>query len=74
MEPTPLRLARRRRGLTLQKVAIAIETDVGNLSRIETGRQRPSPKLAEKLALMFHPDLSEMEVIYPERYTLRRAA
>lgn len=64
---TPLRQARKRRGLTIQHVSNAVGIDTGNLSRIERGIQVPSKQLAEKLARFFG-DLNELQIIYPERF------
>ncbi|WMD23328.1 helix-turn-helix transcriptional regulator [Achromobacter seleniivolatilans] len=65
---TPLRLAREKRGLTIQQVANSVGIDPGNLSRIERGLQVPSKDLAEKLSLVFDGDVSETQIIYPERF------
>lgn len=66
---TPLRLAREKHDLTLQDLAKNVDSDVGNLSRIERGHQRPSSELAEKICKQF-PDgeITELHLIYPERY------
>lgn len=44
-----LREARKARRETLAAVAEAVETDVGNLSRIERGEQMPQRELARRL-------------------------
>jgi transcriptional regulator with XRE-family HTH domain len=55
MEPkTPAQRLREKRGLTLKEVADAVGTDTGNLSRIESGRQK-SVELAEKLVKFYGP-------------------
>jgi transcriptional regulator with XRE-family HTH domain len=66
---TPLRKAREQRGLTLQEVAKEVDTDQGNLSRIERGEQTPSKELAAALSAFFGHEVSEMQILYPERYT-----
>lgn len=66
---TPLKTLREARGMTLQSVAQAVGTDRGNLSRIENGKQRPSPELAERLALHFGYAITEMQLLYPERFS-----
>jgi transcriptional regulator with XRE-family HTH domain len=66
--PSPLKQARLRRNGTLAEVSEAVGTNRGNLSRIENGRQKASPKLAEKLALYFGHEISEIQILYPERY------
>ena len=71
---TPLRAARERRGLTIQEVAIAIESDVGNLSRIERGLQVPTKPQVERLVEFFGGDVSETQIIWPERFSEAPAA
>jgi transcriptional regulator with XRE-family HTH domain len=76
---TPLRNARTRRGWTLHEVSahlLAIgagSTDTGNLSRIERGAQRASTSMAENLCRVFGGELSELHILYPERYMPRPA-
>jgi len=65
---TPLRLARERRSLTIVQVSASTGVDPGNLSRIERGSQTPSKDVAEKLAKFFGHDVTEIQIIYPERY------
>ena len=65
---SPLRQAREAQGQTIVEVCRAVATDPGNLSRIENGKQRASTELAEKLAKHFAGTVTEMEILYPERY------
>ncbi|WP_050814898.1 helix-turn-helix domain-containing protein [Achromobacter arsenitoxydans] len=65
---TPLRMAREKRGLTIQQVATSVGIDPGNLSRIERGKQVPSKDLAEKLSQVYGGQVSETQIIYPERF------
>lgn len=55
-------------GQTLEDVARAVGIDSGNLSRIERGRQTPGRDLAARLSEHFGGRVTEMEIIYPERY------
>lgn len=64
---TPLRKARKAKKLTLLQVASAIGIDNGSLSRIEKGNGC-SPATAAKLAAYFEGALTELEILYPERY------
>lgn len=57
-----------KRQLTLQDVAQAVGTDTGNLSRIERGLQIPSKELAEALVKFFDHEITETQLIYPERF------
>ena len=65
---SPLRQARENRSLTIQQVATAVGIDSGNLSRIERGLQVPSKELTEKLAKYFGGEITELQIIYPERF------
>ena len=65
---TPLRLARERRGLTLRQVASSLNMDPANLSRVERGENGVSKETAEALAKFFGHDVTEMQIIFPERY------
>ncbi|TDB41641.1 helix-turn-helix domain-containing protein [Photorhabdus khanii] len=65
---TLLRLARLERGLTIAEVADQVNCDAGNLSRIERGLKKPSLELAEKLSRFYASELSEIQILYPERF------
>lgn len=65
---SPLKKARLKRELTLQQVSSAVGTDTGNLSRIERGIQIPSKELAEALVKYYDNEVTETQIIYPERF------
>lgn len=65
---SPLRILRKSQGKTLSEVALAIHLDVGNLSRIERGLQVASLDVAERLAVFFQGEISELEILYPQRF------
>ncbi len=65
---TPLRKMREANGLTISEVALAVQIDVGNLSRIERGIQVTSIETAEKISQFFKGKISEMQILYPQRY------
>lgn len=71
---TPLKKARIARGWTLTEVsdrlaaAGADRTDTGNLSRVERAEQRASTALAENLCRIFDGEITELHILYPERY------
>lgn len=65
---SPLRLARERCGLTLKQVADAVSMDPGNLSRVERGEQMPSKELVAALVEHFGNLVTELQIIYPERF------
>ncbi len=76
MQPTmtPLKKARTERNWRLADVCdrlrdLGENIDTGNLSRIERCEQRASPTTAEKLVRVFDGDLTEIHILYPERFT-----
>ncbi|MGX7006193.1 helix-turn-helix domain-containing protein [Caballeronia sp. KNU42] len=72
-EETPLRRLRKRRGLTVAQVALAIKIDQGNLSRIERGTQF-SRRAAEALVAYYGISaITEMEILYPDRFVASSA-
>lgn len=66
---SPLRRLRLERGLSIQDVASAVGTHPGNLSKIERQARGASPALAERLAQYFGPELTELEILYPDRFS-----
>ena len=64
---SPLRLIRKRNGYSLQQVCLIVGMDNGHLSRIERG-EKTSADLAERLSTFFKREISEIEILYPERY------
>lgn len=73
---TPLKKARTKKGWRLADVidrlrAIDCVIDTGNLSRVENGKQQASTALAEKLCQVFEGELTELHILYPERFTER---
>ena len=65
---TPLKAVRLRRNETLAAVSAAVNTNTGWLSKVENGKQKASPALAEKLARHFGYLVNEIEILYPERF------
>jgi transcriptional regulator with XRE-family HTH domain len=65
---SPLRQARLSRGLTLAEVAEGAKLDSGHLSRIERG-ESTTADVAERLAKFFGHSVTEMQILYPERYS-----
>lgn len=65
---SPIKSARQKRGKSIHFVARAVKTSPGNLSRVENGKQRPSPKLAARLAEFYGHEVTEIQILYPERY------
>jgi len=65
---TPLKTVRLKRGQTLRQVADAVGTDVGNVSRMENQKQGVAPAMAEKLSKHFGGEITELQILYPERF------
>lgn len=65
---SPLRLIRESKGQTIVEVGRAVSVDPGNLSRIENCKQKSSTELAEKLAKHFNHEITEIEILYPDRF------
>jgi len=66
---SPLKLARLRRGLKSRAVAEAVNMDNGQYSRIERGAGL-TPANAEAIAKFFGHEVTEMQILYPERYLI----
>lgn len=71
---TPLKRARTGRKWRLADVCERLRVlgeniDTGNLSRIERCEQRASPTTAEKLVRVFDGEITEIHILYPERFT-----
>lgn len=71
---TPLRLARVKRGLRLADVAAGIGTTAAQISNVETAKHRPSAELAERISVYFKGEVSEIEILYPERFMSKERA
>lgn len=65
---TPLKLARRARGVTQQVVADHAGIVQAHYSRIENGEVAPSATIAANLAAFFDGALTEIQILYPERF------
>lgn len=65
---TPLRKMRVEKDLTITEVAVATKIDVGNLSRIERGKQLTSMENAKRISEFFGGSISAMEILYPQMF------
>lgn len=65
MTDTPMRKARKKRGLSVRQVAEAIGTDPSNLSRIETGHHSPPPELAREIYRFYAGELDPIDIYDP---------
>lgn len=64
---TPLRRLRTTRGIRLEEMAAELGMNNGTLSRIERG-QGTTPETAAKIVKFFGHGITEMEILYPERF------
>lgn len=68
MPPSLIKQTRLKRGQTLLEVAQAVGSNAGHISKIENNINKPSPELAEKLAKHFGYAITEIQILYPERF------
>ena len=71
---TPLSIAREARSITSAEVARSIGCDKSHYGRVEKGEVKPSPELAAKIAAFFGHVVTEMQILYPERYVTQNEA
>ncbi len=69
-------IRRRRKAVkwTLEDLAAEIGSDTGNLSRIERGEQVPSKELTDALVAYFEGEVTEMQIMWPERFVSESGA
>lgn len=65
---TPLRIERERRGWSSLKVARELTINQSYFSKIELAKVKPRPEIAERIALHFGHAVTELQILYPERY------
>ncbi|SMF53043.1 helix-turn-helix transcriptional regulator [Pseudogulbenkiania subflava] len=66
---TPLRIARKQKNLTQKALAQVVGVSQAHISMVESGSERASAQLAEKLVEVIGRKLiTEEQVLYPERY------
>lgn len=70
---TALKRLREQKGMTATSVAQAVRMDQSYYSKIENGRATASPEVAAKLAGFFAHEITEMQILYPERYEVEAA-
>lgn len=71
---TPLRRIRKARGLSLQALADASGVDKSNLSRLERRMGKVSAEAAADIVKVLGKGISELHILYPERYMKKAAA
>ena len=71
---TPLFRIRTASGKTQREVALAVGIDPGQYSRIENDKERITAAKAADVAAYFGGLISELELLYPERYPAPKKA
>lgn len=66
---TPLRRVRKRKGLTLDDLAAVLGCHNSTMSRIDSGKRVATPDQAARLKKYLGRGISELQILYPERYT-----
>ena len=74
MTETKLAQLRAKRGLSQQKVASACGLSQSLYAKLELRRSSASPQTAAKLAAFFGHEITEMQILYPERYESMKEA
>lgn len=72
--PTPLQKIREAHHLSQSKVAAAVGLDQSSYHCIETGKNGTRPSTAERLVKFFGSGITEMHVLYPERFPTFKAS
>lgn len=70
---TPLKAIRLRRNVTTQQLSDAVKVTQPTISRVENGRKRPSPDLANRIAKYFNGAITRDQILFPEDYAEKRA-
>ncbi len=65
---TPLKAARERAKVTTYEVSRGVGMAQSHYSRVENGEAGASPEVAARLASFFGHAVTEMQILYPERY------
>lgn len=68
---TPLKVERCKRNLSATDLAQAMGVTQPTINRIENGRKRPSPDLANRLAKFFDNAVTRDQILFPEDYPTR---
>ncbi len=61
MSKTILKSEREKRGLSQQKLGVLVDIGASDISRIETGRMKPYPSQAERLAKVLGVDPDDLQ-------------
>lgn len=71
---TPLRILREVRGESANDVATALGIDQAHYWRIENGKRRPRPDLANRIVKYFGNLVTRDQILFPEDYRSRKAS
>jgi transcriptional regulator with XRE-family HTH domain len=65
---TPLKSERINRGLSAAKLATAVGVQAPSISRLENGKMKASPDLANRIAKYFDNAITRDQILFPEDY------
>lgn len=65
---TPLQKVREKTGLTQFQVAMGCGMTQASISRMESLEQKPTPENATSISKFFKHQVSELELLFPDRY------
>ncbi|HAV3453225.1 helix-turn-helix transcriptional regulator [Acinetobacter baumannii] len=65
---SPLARKRKELKLTVEQVASGVGCSAPNYWRIESGEQQPRKNLLQAIIRYFDNQVTEMEILFPERY------
>ncbi len=65
---SPLRSAREQIDLSTRQIAAAVGISQSQYCRVENGKRKPSPDLANRLAQYFGNAVTRDQILFPEDY------
>lgn len=66
--PTPLKVERKRRGMTLEDLATAVGVKQPTICRIENASRKASPELADRIAKFLDNAVTRDQILFPKDY------
>lgn len=69
---TPLMREREARGWKRSQVYLPLAIDRSNYRKMELGTILPTAELAARIAALFGHAITEMQILYPDRYPILR--
>jgi DNA-binding XRE family transcriptional regulator len=65
---TPLKIERVKRAVSTEALAAAVGVRAPSINRLENGRMRASPDLANRIAKFFGNAVTRDQILFPEDY------